>query len=335
MASPVGIGDRSAETNAAIWVLVSASGIFLSLRLWLRQRSAKLWWDDLVLTVSWVILLIGAALISRIITVGTKTGDDKRFFFLLQNTSVTLTTLAISWTKVAFALTLTRIARHKIQLWFLWFIIVTANLVLIPGILSTWVPACGDPRARFRPVNYMCYDLNILQYLGSATMTYMGVIDILLALFPWFVLRTVQLQTREKIGLTIAMSLGAITGVFVVIRVFLQVVQGDFNFDFMIFISIFAFLEPCVAIILQVVPIFRVFIIRVKRDISQKSKLHISPPTSPLNSLQSRDTSVASKPRSRLEMEEEDWDGRSLNHPYSRPLEHKFGEDRRFYNLRV
>jgi hypothetical protein len=180
---------------------------------------------------------------------------------------------------------------------------------------------------------------------------YMGVCDILLALFPFSVVRKLQLQTREKVGLTIAMSLGAITGLFVVIRVFLQVVQGDFNFgmwqshgklnriranmspiDFMIFMSIFAFLEPCVAIILQVVPIFRVFIIRVSRDISQKSKLHTSPPTSPM---QSRDTSVASKPRSRLE--EETWEGslRTLNHPYARGWEHKFGDDRRFYDLRV
>ncbi|KAK0609476.1 hypothetical protein B0T14DRAFT_441966 [Immersiella caudata] len=330
MSSPVGIGDRSLETNVAVWMLVGSSATFLGLRLWLRQKSSKMWWDDLVLTVSWIILLIAAALISRIIAVGNRTRDERRFFFLLQNTSVTLTTIATSWTKVAFALTLTRIARHKVQLCFLWFIIVSANLVLIPGIISTWVPACGDPRARFRPVDYMCYDLAILQYLGGATMTYMGVCDILLALFPFFVVRKLQLQTREKIGLTIAMSLGAITGVFVVIRVFLQVVQGDFNFDFMIFMSIFAFLEPCVAIILQVVPIFRVFIVRVSREISQKSKLHVSPPTSPM---QSRDTSVASKPRSRLE--EEVWDGRSLSHPYARGWEHKFGDDRRFYDLRV
>src|SRR4051794_20929091 len=100
MASAVGIGDRSVETNAAVWTLVIASGGFLSLRLWLRQRSAKLWWDDLVLTVSWVgtqspnlnsgnvsclhfsvqvILLIAAALISRIIAVGNATPDEKRF----------------------------------------------------------------------------------------------------------------------------------------------------------------------------------------------------------------------------------------------------------------
>jgi len=54
MASPVGIGDKSVETNVAIWFLVSGSAIFLTLRLVLRHRSAKLWWDDLLLTVSWV-----------------------------------------------------------------------------------------------------------------------------------------------------------------------------------------------------------------------------------------------------------------------------------------
>ena len=96
-------------------------------------------------------------------------GASKRYFFQLQNTSILLTTIATSWTKVAFAITLTRLARHKIQLYFLWFIVVTANLVLIPGITSTFIPACVDPRARFRPVNNVCWDLPTLQTLGGAT----------------------------------------------------------------------------------------------------------------------------------------------------------------------
>ncbi len=59
---------------------------------------------------------------------------------------------------------------------------------------------------------------------------YGGVVDILLAIFPWFVVRNLQLETREKVGLTVAMSLGALTGIVVVLRVFFQFVQGDFNF---------------------------------------------------------------------------------------------------------
>lgn len=51
---------------------------------------------------------------------------------------------------------------------------------------------------------------------------YGGVIDVLLALCPWIILRKLMLVTREKIGLTIAMSLGAFTGVIVILRAFYQ-----------------------------------------------------------------------------------------------------------------
>lgn len=353
MAANGGIGDHSGDTNLAVWAMMIGSGLFLIARLWLRYRSLKLWWDDLMLTISWFILLIAAAMVSRMISVGSRTSNDKRSFFLLQNTSVTLTTIATSSTKIAFALTLTRIARHRLQLCFLWFIIATATLILIPGIISTWIPACTDPRAKFRPVNYKCYDLAILQTLGAATMTYGGVVDVLLALFPWIVVRKLQLETREKVGLSVAMSLGAITGVVVVLRQFFQFVQGDFNFDFMVFMSIFAFLEPCVTIVLQVIPIFRVLIVRVKRNVTQNSKsaskTHTSPPVSPMAS---RDAYVNSKPRTRLESQI--WDGglyphaplqshpgprypRGVEHgrtpSQARGFEHKFGGDRQFYDL--
>lgn len=116
----------------------------------------------------------------------------------------------------------------------------------------------------------------------SVTLTdavYGGIIDILLALFPWLVLRNLLLDTREKIGLTVAMSLGALTGVVVIMRVIFQFVQGDNDFgmsfpslpiigcmptspDFMVFMSIFNFLEPAVTIIAQAIPMFRVLLAR-------------------------------------------------------------------------
>lgn len=42
------------QTNIAVWVLTSASGGFLAIRLWCRHRFSKLWWDDALLTLSWV-----------------------------------------------------------------------------------------------------------------------------------------------------------------------------------------------------------------------------------------------------------------------------------------
>lgn len=49
-------GDASifSQTLVAVWVLTCASGAFLFVRLWCRHRFSKLWWDDLVLSISWV-----------------------------------------------------------------------------------------------------------------------------------------------------------------------------------------------------------------------------------------------------------------------------------------
>ena len=60
---------------------------------------------------------------------------------------------------------------------------------------------------------------------------YGGVIDVLLALFPWFIIRNLLLDRREKIGLTLAMSLGAITGTIVIFRAFFQLKKTDNNYS--------------------------------------------------------------------------------------------------------
>src|SRR5438552_4572763 len=135
------------QTNVAIWVLVGSSAAFLAVRLWCRRHLAQLWWDDYVLATAWVLLLVAGALISRTMAVGSATDGAKRTFYLLQNTSTEMTMVATSWAKIAFAITLTRLVRNRVQSAFLWFIIVSANLILIPGTLAVWIPACVDPRA--------------------------------------------------------------------------------------------------------------------------------------------------------------------------------------------
>ncbi|KFX87403.1 hypothetical protein V490_08264 [Pseudogymnoascus sp. VKM F-3557] len=214
--------DQFVQSNIAVWTLTCASAAFLFFRLYCRLRFSSVWWDDFVLTVSWLLLLVAAALLSSAITTGYETDDDKRKFFLVHHISTSMTTIATAWSKVSFAITLTRIIHERILKCILCGIIVTANIVIILGIVSIWVPACGDPRAIYRPEHKLCYQLRILQYLGGVTIVYGGVIDIFLALCPWFVIRKLLLQTREKIGLAIAMGLGILTGVIVILRAFFQ-----------------------------------------------------------------------------------------------------------------
>jgi hypothetical protein len=116
-----------------------------------------------------LLLLVAAALLSSAITTGYETDDDKRKFFLLQNISTSMTTIATAWSKVSFATTLTRIIHERILKYILWGVIVTANMVIILGIVSVWIPACDDPRAIYRPEHKLCYQLRTLQYLGGVT----------------------------------------------------------------------------------------------------------------------------------------------------------------------
>ncbi len=116
-----------------------------------------------------VILLISAALLSRTITNGYATDEDKVRFFLYHDTETAMTTLATAWSKVAFAITLSRIVRNRYLKYFLWFVIVTANLIMIPGMISIWVPACVDLRKVYRAAYPQCMYWVTLQYLGGAT----------------------------------------------------------------------------------------------------------------------------------------------------------------------
>ena len=119
-------------------------------------------------------MLISAALLSRTISSGYETDDDKVRFFLFQNTETTMTTLVIAWSKVVFAITLSRIVWSRYLKYFLWFVMITANLILIPGMMSIWIPACADPRKVFRPAYPTCMNHIKLQYLGGTTIGRIG-----------------------------------------------------------------------------------------------------------------------------------------------------------------
>lgn len=42
------------QTSIAVWVLTAGAAAFHAVRLYCRHRFSVLWWDDALLTVSWV-----------------------------------------------------------------------------------------------------------------------------------------------------------------------------------------------------------------------------------------------------------------------------------------
>jgi hypothetical protein len=108
-------------------------------------------------------------MVSHTILAGYETEAQQRQFLLNQNTWAALTAIANTWTKVAFAITIYRIARYRLLKIFLWFVIISANLMLIPTMFAIWTPACEDPRKVLRPQHALCFPVVDLRYLGGAS----------------------------------------------------------------------------------------------------------------------------------------------------------------------
>ncbi len=109
--------------------------------------------------------------------------------------------------------------------------------------------------------------------------------DVLLSLCPWFIIRELLLSVREKVGLVVAMSLGALTGIVVILRAFIlwllrdedqyrtsnsslslqgSVRRANSQVVAFAFLIISVILEPSITIIAQAIPMLRVMFAKAK-----------------------------------------------------------------------
>ncbi|KAI1840207.1 hypothetical protein JX266_013574 [Neoarthrinium moseri] len=215
------------QSTIAVWILTSFAGVFLAIRLYVRRsRIGALLWDDYLLALAYILLLAGAALVSVSFASDIAVDDGKSHFFFYHQLSSSILTLATTWSKCAFALTLWRLAQKVGARIFLVFLIISSHLLVAVSVLGIYIPACGDPKTPVRPYYAGgCYKESVVRTLFIAPIVYGGVMDVLLSTFPWFIVRKLQLKRQEKLGVAVAMGLGMLTGMIVILRCFLQYKQ--------------------------------------------------------------------------------------------------------------
>lgn len=81
---------------------------------------------------------------------------------------------------------------------------------MIPSSLSTWVECSPPEKAWNSMVEGHCRDPSITVRYGIFNAAWCAWVDFALALLPWKLIWNLQLRTREKIGVGIAMSLGVL-----------------------------------------------------------------------------------------------------------------------------
>jgi hypothetical protein len=123
--------------------------------------------------------------------------------------ATTISSFASTFSKISFGLTLLRLTTGKLR-WFVWYCIITLFLVMLPSALFAWI-ACRPLKKQFDPtIPGTCWPAHVLVNYGIFNAAYCAAADFALALLPWYLIWGLQLKTKEKLGVGIAMSLGVL-----------------------------------------------------------------------------------------------------------------------------
>ncbi|KAH9898935.1 hypothetical protein F4778DRAFT_177960 [Xylariomycetidae sp. FL2044] len=265
--------DPTTVANAVSWTFTSLAVCFLSLRLWCRtNRHNGLWWDDYLLTLSMVILLVSNSSLSAALTAGYgKTPLSSGWCVTLLEISYSSAAIATAWSKTAFAITLLKITKRCLLKGFLWVSVVGLNVISILWAVVFWAKTCESQDSEgFASVVLPgpCWSVKSFGQIMYTAAAYSAVMDLALALYPWPLIWTTRLYVREKFGLGLAMSLGILAAIVAIIRIVLlaDLSRSDDPTWYMGLITVTNILEPGVTIIAQSVPVFRVLLLNVNAE---------------------------------------------------------------------
>ncbi|KAK0726010.1 hypothetical protein B0H67DRAFT_144941 [Lasiosphaeris hirsuta] len=208
--------DLGPELNAIFWLLTSLSLGFLSLRLYCKlTRGRQLWWDDYLLTASWVALAVSASTTSVCVALDYgKHLYDMRPENLPKMPFVAVfagffSVLSAVWSKTAFALTLLRLSERWMKI-MIWVIIITLNAIMGTAMLFMWIKCRPFALVWDQTIEGYCIPQQKIITLFQWSAGWSGSMDIILALCPWFILWNLTMTVKEKFGVAIAMSMGVV-----------------------------------------------------------------------------------------------------------------------------
>ncbi|KAL5431524.1 hypothetical protein PMIN05_009461 [Paraphaeosphaeria minitans] len=259
-------GDKGRVILGVTWFLVAFSGVFLTLRLYARiSRDSRLWWDDYIIALAWVLLLIESAITQygRSLGLGKHVWNVgiKAAFVLAKSIYIgaTISCFAATLSKISFGITLLRFTKGPTKA-FVWFCIVSLFIVMLPSAFLSWL-SCRPTAKLYNPfLEGKCWPAHVTRNYGYFNAAFCTIVDFALAILPWKLLRGLQLQTKEKMGVGIAMSMGLLAGVCGIVKgVHLQHVT---DFDFFYTgknITIWTATETATAVIGACIPVLRVF----------------------------------------------------------------------------
>ncbi|KAI1841757.1 hypothetical protein JX265_007139 [Neoarthrinium moseri] len=269
--------DRSSRLLASCWSLVAASAIFLTLRVYCKLwRGRGLWWDDHLMIVAWLALAIAVSINTYIVSLGFGrhiwTISDENLKTINLNTILVAAfgLMSTSISKTSFAVTLYRIVTNIWVKRFLIFVIVTINLSMNLVWVFGFAKCTPIEKVWDSSVPGTCWNKTSLNKYQLFAAYYSSILDFVLAFLPWKILMGMTMLRREKFGVAVAMSMGAIAGATGIVKAVLVVsmTSTDITYD-RVDLTIWTLAEPAVTIMAASIPVLRMLYHELKS--SQKS----------------------------------------------------------------
>ncbi|KAH6845682.1 hypothetical protein B0I37DRAFT_190600 [Chaetomium sp. MPI-CAGE-AT-0009] len=262
---------------AAIWALFALATSFLVLRIYCKiWRSRGIWWDDLVLIISWTMFLASSVMCQLVINLGfghypcdIPTTNLRQIAFEGGGLGSVFTVLAIVWSKTSFGLTLLRLcaARDALRRG-LAAVVLAMNVAMGLQAVFVWV-RCAPVAKNWRPeLEGKCWELAVSNGYAVFSAVLSGVCDVLFALLPWYLVWGLRMRKKEKIGVVVAMSMGVFAGItsFVKSGHIREMGTKNFTHDGCYLIAL-ATAEIATTIMASCIPVLRV-LFRDLRDVT-------------------------------------------------------------------
>ncbi|KAG7284921.1 hypothetical protein NEMBOFW57_009536 [Staphylotrichum longicolle] len=209
--------DRGPMLLGVSWGLTALASAFLGLRLYCKLNIRRgLWWDDWILIAAWCTIVATDATTTVLVNdfnYGMHDWDLNIYnpprFMVIIYSRATLSITAAVWTKTAFALTLLRLTTGMTKA-FVWFIIISMNIAMGFAAMVPWIQCKPLAKGWIMDLPGTCWAPRVGSKIWIATGAYSAAMDFTLAILPWTFMWNIALRRKEKIGVVVAMSMGAV-----------------------------------------------------------------------------------------------------------------------------
>ncbi|KAL4740267.1 hypothetical protein BDV11DRAFT_169310 [Aspergillus similis] len=285
---PRHVADHGWALYAASWPLFGVCFLIISLRLWVRAHMVRsLGWDDAFMILAFLCAAINTVLITISVQYGTGrhasdlTEYQRTQSIKYQVLSAGFHVMSTNWGKVSVALFLIRIIsevkNHKVGMYALIIVMTLINTGAVITIFAQcqpteaiWDHSVAGPDA--------CWPLGTQKkysfFQGAAS----ALTDLILAIYPLFTIKDLQMPIKVKFGLGFVLSLGLVAMVAAIIKATHlpdMTSYEDYTWDTMnltIWVSLEQYLIILAACIPALTPLFNIIIRRASNRSKSKSK---------------------------------------------------------------